>query len=41
MRIEGKHINGKRPPERGPDVHAPCTPGVQRLFPGRPASRRS
>lgn len=49
MRIEGKNISGtgsggignKRPLRRCPGVHAPCTPGAQRLFTGRLAFRRS
>jgi hypothetical protein len=41
MRIEGKNTSGKRPLRQCPDVHAPCTPGAQRLFPGRLAFRRS
>ena len=45
MKIEGKNICGNicimRPLRRCPDVHAPCTPGAQRLFTGRLALRRS
>jgi hypothetical protein len=45
MRIEGKNISGnlgdRVPLRRCPDVHAPCTPGAQRLFTGRLAFRRS